>query len=412
MWLLAILACANNIRAQYQAEKELALAAPPALSGQWDPELRIRLSDDALGTLASAALSSGLLSADKKITWEGPLGVSAELSPKVEVESLTLSSSKACDACLDLVADLEGTGPWKVGRLKGEVPLSLELDGTLSFEVRKQDGAFLVSGRLRDIRHVKVKNTTVGDLDIARPIQGWGETLAGRTPPFDLGEFGGEGVPLRALRLATVGGTLAVEAVTDVGGGGPLTGKPGKLEQGWELSISQATALALMRREAFDTGVIAFDVAADPRSLELEGTVFTMGLRLWRLTSHGWWRDYTVTGQIEVLPETVRLVPKVVKEGDKSRGAGVADPLALLAEGKILDVVEDGLRQTLPSGESTGIGDQQLNLKASSVRGISGSMIVGGALTIGSAPPDSVPSGSGDGKRGKRREQRRASTVD
>ena len=45
MWLLAILACANNIREQYQAEKELALAAPPALGAHWDPELRIRLSD-------------------------------------------------------------------------------------------------------------------------------------------------------------------------------------------------------------------------------------------------------------------------------------------------------------------------------------------------------------------------------
>lgn len=412
MWLLAILACANNIREQYQAEKELALAAPPALGAHWDPELRIRLSDDALGTLASAALSTGLLSAEKKITWEGPLGVDAELTPKVQVKGLTLTSSKVCDACLDLVADLEGTGPWKLGKLKGEVPLSLELDGTVSFDVRKQGGAFLVSGRVKDIRHVKVKSTTVGDLDIARPIEGWGEALASRTPPFDLGEFGGDGVPLRALRLTNVGGALAVEAVTDVGGGGPLSGKAAKLEQGWELAISQATALALMRREAFNTGVIAYDVAADPRSLELNGTVFTMGVRLWRLTSRGWWRDYEVTGQIEVLPETVRLVPKVVKEGDKSRGAGVADPLALLAEGKILDVVEDGLRQTLPSGESTGIGDQQLQLKAASVRGMGGSMVVGGALTIGAPSPETTPSGGGEGKQGRRRQQRHPSAQD
>ncbi len=412
MWLMVFLGCSNNIKNLYEQEKAAVLAAPAPLGATWQPELRVRLSDAALEVLSQAALSSGLLAADDEIRWEGPLGVDAELTPKLEVKGLKLAASKACEACLDLTASLSGTGKWKLGGLKGEVPLALDIGGTVSFEVKKVDDAFQVSGRLRDVSQVKLKTDTIGELDIAKPIQRWGKDLSEQVPPFELGEFGSEGVPLRALRLTTINGALAVEAVTDVAGGGPLTGPAPALSEGWELAISQKTALALMRREAFKAGIIDFDVAADPRYLDINGTVFTMGVRLWRLTRSGWWRDYEVTGNIEVLPRSVRLVPKLAKEGDKSKGAGVADPISLLAEGKILEVVEDGLAQTLPAGESTDIGGQAISLRASSVKGMGGALVISGAMVLGKDAEDSAgQGGSGDkkpdGKR-KNRERREA----
>lgn len=408
MWLLAILGCANNIRSLYEQEKAQVLAAPPALGATWEPELRLRFSDDALETLSEAALATGLLKADKKITWEGPLGVSAEISPKLEVKGLKLVASKTCDACLDLTANLNGTGPWKLGSLKGELPIGLEIDGTLSFDVKKQDSAFLVTGRLRDIKHVKVKTDLAGEFDVAKLIQRWGQDLAESVPPFDVGEFGGDEVPLRALRLATFGGALSVEAVTDVAGGEPLRVAAPKLTEGWELAIGDKTLVALMRREAFKTGVIEYDVAVDPRYLEVNGTVFTLGLRLWRLTSRGWWRDYEVTGQFDVLPRAVRLLPKLAKEGDKSKGAGLADPLALLAEGKILQVVEEGLAQSLPSGESAGLGDQELSVRVATVKGMGDALVVAGALELGKGGGGRQDEDGGDkGKGGKRRRSER-----
>lgn len=414
MWLLAFLGCANNIKALYEQEKAAALAPPAPLSADWKPELRVRLSDPALETLADAALKTGLLAAEDKITFEGPLGVTAELSPQLSVKSLKLGAAEGCEACLDLVATLEGRGPWKIGKLKGEIPIALELDGTLAFEAKKENGSFLVSGRLKDLRHVKVKTDLVGDVDLAKPLQGWAKDLAEGVPPFELGEFGGEGVPIRALRLATSGGVLAVEAVTDVAGGGSLAGKPAKLTEGWELAISQKTALALMRREAFEAGIISYEVAADPRYLEVNGSVFTMGVRLWRLTSRGWWRDYEVSGQIEVLPRSVRLVPKSSVEGDKSKGAGLVDPIALLAEGAILDTVEDGIAQTLPSGEKTGVGEQELSLRATSVRGADGALLIVGGLSLGAPAPEEASEGGGGGgkKKGERRQQRRRAQED
>lgn len=399
MLLLVFLGCANNIQTLYEQEKAAVLAAPAALGASWDPELRVRLSDPALEVLSQAALESGLLKAEDKIRWEGPLGVEAELSPKLEVKSLELRASKECDACLDLSASLTGTGNWKVGSLKGEVPLSLDIGGVVAFEVKKVDSSFQVTGKLKNVSQVKIKTTTVGDLDIAKPIQSWGKELSDHVPPFDLGEFGGDEVPLRALRLATVGGALAVEAVTDVAGGGPLTGPAPALKDGWELAISQKTALALMRRAAFEEGVIDYDVAADPRYLDVNGTMFTMGVRLWRLTSRGWWRDYEVTGNIDILPRSVRLVPKQAREGDKSEGAGVADPLALLAEGKILEVVEEGLEQTLPSGQSTDIGGQSLELRASSVKGMGGALVMSGSMKLGDGKDDEPSGGSGSSEK-------------
>lgn len=383
MWLIVFLACANNIQALYDAEKTQVMAAPPPIGNSWEPEMRLRFSDQALQALAETAVDGGLLKAEDKITFKGPLGVEAELAPDVAVKGIKIGASTSCEACLDLGIDLDGKGKWKVSSLKGEVPISLNVKAVLGFDVKKEGETYTVTGRLKDVGSVKVKTELAGDVDLAKPLQGWTESLAKKIPPMEITSFGGEDLPLRAFRLTTTSGALTMEAVSDVAGGGPVKVPAKPLSQGWEMSISTATALAMMRRAAFEAGVIDYDVAADPRALELQGTVFTMGVRLWRLTRSGWWRDYNITGQIEVAERGIKLVPKVAKEGEKSQGAGIADPLALLAEGAILDAVSDGLAQTLPSSESTTLGDKSVTARVTTVRGMASSLIVSGDLEIG-----------------------------
>lgn len=410
MWLLVFLGCANNISALYEQEKAMVMASPPPLGKNWDPEFRLRFSDQALQTLAEVALDSGLLKVEDKIEFKGPLGVDAELAPQVEVKGLKIGASKACDACLDLSITLDGHGRWKVSKLGGDVPITLIVDTVLGFDVKQDNGVYTVTGKLKDVKSVKVKTDLAGDVDLAKPLQGWTEDLADEVPPFELGSFGGDDLPLRAFRLATSNGALAIEGVTNVAGGGPLTGPPQALKDGWELAMSDKTALALMRRAAFEEGIIDYDVAVDPRSLELNGTVFTMGLRLWRLTRSGWWRDYEVTGQIDVAPRAIKLVPKVAKEGEKSKGAGVADPLALLAEGAILDAVSGGLAQTLPTSESTKLGEKTITARTTSVKGMAGSLIVHGEIKVGEEQEAEEQGGGGEGKKGGKgnRKQRRS----
>lgn len=407
MWSLVFLGCANNITALYEAEKAAVMAAPAALGKSWDPEVRMRFSDKALQSLAETAVEGGLLKAEDTIEFKGPMGVNAELSPTVEVKGVQIGASKACDACLDLSIDMDGNGRWKISRVGGEIPISLTVSAVLGFDVAQQDGVYTVSGRLKDVKSVKVKSESVGDVDVAKLLKGWTEDLAARVPPFTVASFGGEDLPLRAFRLATSNGALAIEGVTNVAGGGPLAAPSHALDDGWELAISETTALALMRRAAFEAGVLSYDVAADPRSLELNGSVFTLGVRLWRLTRSGWWRDYTVTGQVEVSPRAIKLVPKVAKEGEKSPGAGAADPLALLAEGAILGAVEDGLAQSLPTKQSTTLGDKKVTARATSVKGMGGALVVRGDVRVGEDDDDEEKAGSGEGRTRGGRKQRR-----
>lgn len=393
MWLLVVLGCANNIKTLYENEKKAVMASPAALGKNWQPELRVRFGDGALSDISEVALKSGLLQADKKLSWEGPFGVTAELTPKLVVRDLKLNVAQGCDGCLKLAATLDGKGAWDVSGVTGEVPITLTVDGTIGFEVKQDDGAFTVTGRLKDFEHIKVKTGKASDLDLGGVLQSWAKDIAERTPEIELGTFGGDEMGLRALRIGSSGGALAIEAVTDVAGAKPLTGGNTPLQSDWDIAISESAALALMRRMAFEEGVIDYDVAADPRSLSVSGSRFTMGLRLWRLTSRGWWRDYTVTGDFKVTNNKIKLVPAEVKEGEKSAGAGLADPLALLAEGAILDAVAGGLAESFPSGEGTEVGGQKVQARATAILGMGSALVVRGDLDVGDA---ATSSGSGD----------------
>ena len=64
MWLIVFLACANNIKALYEAEKSQVMAAPPPVGNNWEPEMRLRFSDQALQALAETAVDGGLLKAE------------------------------------------------------------------------------------------------------------------------------------------------------------------------------------------------------------------------------------------------------------------------------------------------------------------------------------------------------------
>lgn len=410
MLLLMLLSCANGIFQLYEQERAAVLAEPSPLGSSWDPELRVRLSDAALDDLASAAVKAGLLALDEKFEVEGPLGVTAQISPTVAVRSLALSAGKGCEACLTLKTELEGEAKWKLGSLKGTVPFSADLKGDLAFTLQKDGQTWKATGRVKGIDKIKVKAGKSSELDLGPILDDWANEITERIPELDLGSFGGEDLPLRGLRLAIRGGALSLEGVTDVVGGKAIGAEPAALDEGWEMAVSTETALAMMRRAAFEMGAIAYEVAADPRALKVAGDRFTLDLRLWKLARRGWWRDYEVTGVVEVTPRKIKLVPKNAREGETSDGAGLADPLALLAEGQILAAVEDGLAQTLPGQETIRAGGLEFKVATREVDGRAGLLFVRGELTTTAA------SGSSDEKKGDKgdkggRDKRRERAV-
>lgn len=378
LWIL--LSCAAIPRA-WQQEKTTVLAPPPPLAERWEPELRLQLSDAALQTLADGAVSGGLLAADTTLKVDGPLGLSASLRPEASVKGIKVKAGD-CQGCVDLDISLAGQGVFQVAKLTGDLPFNARLQGTLAFTVTRADSAWAITGQLTDLRGLKVSADRVGQVEVGAALKGWVDAALSRAPAVKLGEIGGLELPLRAARVATRGGALTVEAASDVAGGAPLGAAEPAPDQGWTLSVSQQTALALLRRAAFLKGPIAFDVAVDPRKLSVEGDDFTLDLRLWRLKRPGWWREYQVTGSAAVVKERLKLRPKEAVEGEKSQGAGLADPLALLAEGRILDAVEQGVAQSFPAGKDAKLGEAKLSAAATGVEGRPGALLIRGELTV------------------------------
>ena len=394
LWLLA--ACSNDIIAQYEAEKAAALEEPPGIGAKWDPDLRIRLSDGALDALTTAVVGSGLTAASKKLEIKVPGGVSATLVPEVVVSEVKLRASKACDGCLAVTLGLDGDGAWSVAGKSGSVPLSAKLGAVLAFAAEPDGDGFALTGALRDVTDLEVTVDKVANVDLGPALDGWVSGALAKAPQAKLGRIGGEGMPLRGVRLQAADGGLSLEAITDVPNGAELRGEAAALTDGWDVALSEASALSLMRRAAFQVGIIdkEYNIAADPRSLSLKGDLFTLGLRLWRLEDAGWWRDYTVKGKISRTSKQLRLVPAEASEGETSEGAGVADPLAVLGEGIILDAVAGALAVALPANHGANLADLRVGLSIEGVTGADGAVVVRGALTAPPAKRETTKSGS------------------
>ena len=137
----------------------------------------------------------------------------------------------------------------------------------------------------------------------------------------------------------------------------------------------------MMRRIAFEEGLLEHEIGIDPRSFSANGADFTLGLRIWRLSGAGWWRDYTVKGQMGLQGQELVLTGKDAIEGEKSRGAGLADPLALLFESVILKEVSKGVNQALPAQMATRVEGLVLAVKTTTVQGRGDALVLGGNLT-------------------------------
>ena len=383
---LALAGCASHVPELYQAERDAVLAPLPAPPADWPAEVAVRVSSRAVGGIARAAVEAGLEQLDERIAVDAPLGVTAWIRPTVAVDALEVRPTGACDGCLRFDADLAGKVKWAVGGLDGRLPFTARLAGTVRFEVEEKGDRYRVRGRLVDVGKARVSAGAVRELDVAGLLGDHIDEALARVKPFTLAAFGSEGLPVRALRLDSTNRALVVEALTAARGAVPVAAPHAAPGTDWDLRVADDTVLALARRLAFQAGTITdYTIALDPRSLAVREHGFDLGLRLWRLAGRGWWRDYLVHGEVTVGRRQVRFRSTGAEEGDKSPGAGLADPLALLAEGRILEAVADGIREAVPASKGAVIGSRQLRARIADVRGLDGVVTVTGSFTLGGA---------------------------
>lgn len=385
MLLLLVLACAGNIGEMYEAEKAAALAAPPTPGERWSPELRLRIAEDALGRAAREVVAAGALRVERAYGVDNPLNIPLKARPSARVTRLDVSMGEDCSGCLLLDARLEGKTRWTAGPAEGAVPFRIRLAGQMRFSTQAQGQGWQVTGRIVEVGRIKVQAGSVRAIDLAPVVRGWATEALEKAPPIQLGHLGGGAMPLRAIRIGESEGALEIQALGDTAGGRPVSAASAPPSTDWDLRMHPDTALALIRRMAFEAGPQELDVAIDPRALAVDGDRFTLALRLWRLKGAGWWRDYTVDGRLGVQRGSLRMTGKDAQEGEKSRGAGLADPIALLAEGRILDAVGDGVDQSLPATQTLDLKGVRLAARVDTARGDGSALAVAGPLRISAA---------------------------
>ena len=138
-----------------------------------------------------------------------------------------------------------------------------------------------------------------------------------------------------------------------------------------------------------------FDIVPEPTHLTIEGDTFELGLRLWRVSGRGWWRDYTISGTVEAGTKRVLLAPVSVTKDAASPGAALVDPLAFLGQGVILRTIESALNTSMPASRADRFIGLDAALSVSKVQGEHGAVIVDGTLAL-------TPAKSG-GKRKRKR---------
>jgi hypothetical protein len=382
-WL--IIGCTSGIHAQYRARADAVLAPASPASRDWEPDIRLRINNPTLHRLSKKSIAAGLLERKgKPYTLKPPIGPTVQLKPQLTISGLEIRPSASdCTNCLDLAIAMDGKTRWSVGQRSGKLEISADAEARVFLEVeQEEDGQWSLALGSVELQKLKLDSDLIQGLDISKLMQSWVEKAVEAAPEIPLGSLGGEDMPLRAVRVRPGKDMLQIEALSDINGAGELPENSSTLDSDWDLQLSQETLTALLRREAFEHGAMTLDLALDPQSLVLEEGNFSLGLRLWRLRWLGWWRDYRVDGTLKLTDQKLKLDATEVLSLDQSRCAGLVDPLALIAERKILSSLENGIHQTIPLSKATQIKGMKLSARADKVYAGDGILSVEGDLKI------------------------------
>jgi hypothetical protein len=401
-WLLVMTGC-SSIMDEYERARARALAEPGPVPASWVADARLDLSLPLIDTLVQALVAEqGGLSGARSFT--GPLGVNGTVTPELQVKELRVVRSQTCAECLTLLFDIGGSASFTLLGASGTLPISASATADVALESALEGEVWEVRARIADLRDVDLDvggaGAGVGPL-VAPVLSAWLQSgFLDGLPQIPLVSVDTAELPLRALRVAPTNGTVRVEMLSRVPTPGQLEPGGAGPASGWSLSVAQDSLLALARAQGFEQGPVGYDVVVEPTALAVDGGAFTLGLRLWRTSGAGWWRDYTVTGALAVAGDGIGLTANGVEEGDKSPGALFVDPLAALAEGRILTEIEQAVATTLPGGGAADIAGVQTALTVTSVRGVGGALELTGSLTLDA--PKARPDGP-DPRRAPRR---------
>ncbi|MBN2800241.1 MAG: hypothetical protein JXX28_13965 [Deltaproteobacteria bacterium] len=377
--LLLLAACFGSVMPLYESSRDDALADPGPAPAAWQPDAMLHLSSGLIRTLVDATLSEGSPLSGTPIA----LGRMGTVTPDLQLNHLQVQSTDRCEDCLGVKARLGGRLGWEVLGQQGGMPAAGTVDMDFSVRAVQDRGQWTVAIAPKEVREVQINLNGTAIARAEGQLEGWLKTrLMEGVPPYELGPFGDESLPLRGLRLTPAPSGVRIAMLTTAPDAAPLRVSALKGSEGFRFDVSQSALLALARKAAFLGEPLSHGVIAEPTSLLFMPNRFQLGLRLWRPQGKGWWRDYQVSGEMAVSDGRLKLRPKSVDEGDKSQGAAVIDPLAALGEGIILQTIEEALATSFPVHKATTVSSFQAKVAVRTVVGIDQAVQVSGDVTL------------------------------
>ena len=309
------------------------------------------------------------------------------LSPDVDVTSIALQPAPKCDSCVRASLQLSGPVGYDGGVLgRGEVQVAAQAVAVVKIGVRARKREVDLVAEVDAVRKVQVdveglprRLASTAD----EQLRAWTEDTLKSQGPTVLLTLDRNEYRLRAVQPRTDGIALRLELLTQAYAPGPLPRIPDVPEDGWELHVSHASAVALAATEGFAAGPqTAAEVVAVPSSLAFERGTFAVGLRVWRLTPPGWWRDLRIDAALQRKGEDWWIQPADAVVLDTSEGAGWADPLSWLAQGFLRDAVLEYGVQSFPVHHRFDADGSKVDLELGEIMSRNDTLVVRGGLTI------------------------------
>ncbi|MCP4803914.1 MAG: hypothetical protein GY913_14475 [Proteobacteria bacterium] len=381
MWIHAIaglFGCTGeDVATLYEDQKAAALADPPALESDWKADAAVRLAEP----LVQDLLEQGI---EREVDAMGAIDVRiGKLRPKLDVTSIELDEG-GCDGCIELEADIAGDAVLRLGAgSKHIIPYTGSFTVEVAFATTSADDGRHIELTVKDVTRFKASLSET-KFDLTGPLESWGDTLIAKVDPLDLGAYGGEDLGLRDIRVGPEGGGLLIELHTDANPAGNVARGGALPDQGFEVIVSPKSLLSLAQKAAFEHGEIDHGLYAEPTDLQIKPDSFELAVRLYHLEG-GWWRDYTLVGELGVEQGWLTMRATSIEPGDSSRGAAAIDALAVLTEWFVLDMVKDAAQASVPSRERATAGSLGVNAVLTEAAGSGGKLVLRGTATVGPA---------------------------
>jgi hypothetical protein len=382
----------NKIAQEFEVARTRAVADPGPAADGWAADGALHMSPALVDDLMKVGIETyGAMSGSKDV--RGPLGVRGNVEYEMAIRRLDVSGTNRCERCVVVTTRVGGDVNYQFGPVRGTTPVTVDVEVDVRFDVTPGSDSsfevFMVTQEVRDVQ-VSVRNLGGGIRGVVeRELSAFGqEALLSRMQPISLGAFGGADFPIRALTVdGTEDGGATLQFLTRSPTPMPVGQTIPKLRDGWQLDVSQSSLLGFAAKTSFELGELSHGVVVEPTALRITTGSFEMDLRLWKPGGTGWWRDYTVSGGVELEGAEMSLSARSVEETGQSPGAVLADPLAAIGETFILKAIQDGVNQSLPLAHTSSTSGFVADLGVRTIAAGGDILTVRGNLNVRRTPP-------------------------